>query len=239
MGRFGTAFARLSKRERMLVLGMFGSLFVAGVVILHLVMQSKITKLEEDVSAEQAALREIYRASDDYLAGKSRFDATRKRAAAASDVNLPTAIAGLSDEVTFEAVDPRNNPLGLKKLKEYLEFKPLREKAVGPHKKKAAPRKDTGDKKDASEKTAKEKKDAADKKESTEGYYQRDQEISLKEGVPFKSVYEFLEKLERSQDLLFVTELKLDRSRNDPERAALGKIVVSTYYYQSDTAASE
>ncbi len=239
MGRFGTAFARLSKRERMLVLGMFGSLFVAGVVILHLVMQSKITKLEEDVSAEQEALRVIYRASDDYLAAKSRFEATRKRAAAAGEVNLPTAIAGLSDEVTFEGVDPRNNPLGLKKLKEYLEFKPLREKVAGPHKKKTAPRKDTGDKKDAADKGAKDKKDAADKKEASEGYYQRDQEISVKEGVPFKAVYEFLEKLERSHDLLFVTELKLDRSRNDPERAALGKIVVSTYYYQSDTAASE
>lgn len=217
---------------------MFATVFVAAVVILHLVMQSKISKLEEDVSSEQDALRAIYLASDDYLAAKSRFEATRTRAAAAAEVNLPTAIAGLSDEVSFDAVDARNNPVGAKKLKEYLEFKPLREKPVGPHKKKVPPRKDPNDKTGGADKSGKDKA-AADKKESSEGYYQRDQEISLKEGVPFKAVYEFLEKLERSHDLLFVTELKLDRSRNDPERAALGKIVVSTYYYQSDTAASE
>ena len=237
MGRFGAAFARLSKRERILVIGMFGTLFVATVVILHLVMQSKISKLEDSLSSEQESLRAIYLASDGYLASKSRLDAARSRAKAAGEVNLPTSIAGISEQVLFDAVDPRNNPLGNKNLKEFLEFKPLREKAVGPHKKAAAKKPATAtDKKDTADKTGKDKSTADKKDASSEGYYQRDQEISLKEGVPFKSVYEFLEKLERSTDLLFVTELKLDRSRNDPERAGLGKIVVSTYYYQGDTA---
>ena len=91
-----------------------------------------------------------------------------------------------------------------------MDFKPPKEKAVGP------------------------KKKTTGKKQSTAGYYQKDQEITLKENIPLETVYELLEKIEESQDLLFVTDLRLERSRLDPERAGQGKIVVSTFFWQGD-----
>lgn len=212
MGRISQAFFRLSNRERVLVSAMLGTLVVALVAMFYLLLQGKIDRLEDNIAKQQDALRQLYAASGDFQAAKSRFDGTRALAKKNAELNLTTAVANVAERISFEAVDPRTGPLGKKQLKEYLEFKGTKEKQVGPKKKKPA-----------------------GGKQSTDGYVQRDQEITFKENIPFATLYELLERIEESKDMLFVTDLRIDRSRMDPERAGQGKIVVSTFFWQGDT----
>lgn len=211
MSRISQAFSRLSQREKILVSVMGVGLVLGVVTILNFVFQGKIDELEASIATETDSLRQIYASTDDYLEATKKFDATRKQALANAELNVATAIAEIADKITFEAVDPRTGPLGKKDLESFMDFKPPKEKSVGPK-----------------------KKTTSAKKTSTAGYYQRDQEITLKENIPFETVYTLLEKIEESQDLLFVTDLRLERSRLDPERAGPGKIVVSTFYWQGD-----
>lgn len=210
MSRISQAFSRLSQREKVLVSVMGAALVLGAVFIVHVLFQGKIDTLEENIAAETEALRQIYAATPEFLEAKKKFDATRTQALNNAELNVATAVAEIADKITFEAIDSRNGPQGKKDLEAFMDFKPPKEKAVGPKKK------TTG------------KKGAA-------GYYQKDQEITLKENVPFETIYELLEKIEESSDLLFVTDLRLERSRIDPERAGPSRIVVSTFYWQGET----
>lgn len=211
MSRMSQAFSRLSRREKVLVSAMGGVLVVGVVVALNLVFQGQIDELEANIATESDALRQIYASTPDYLAATKKFESTRKQALSNASLNVATAVAEIADKITFEAIDPRTGPIGKKDLEAFMDFKPPKEKAVGPK-----------------------KKAAAGKKASTAGYYQKDQEITLKENIPLETVYELLEKIEESENLLFVTDLRIERSRLDPERAGQGKIVVSTFFWQGD-----
>lgn len=212
MGRLSQAFFRLSKRERVLVSAMIGTLVIGLLLMLQLIFQAKIDRLEKNIADEQDTLRQIYAAAGDFRAAKDRFDQTREQAKRNAELNLTTAVAELADRISFEAVDPRSGPLGKRQLKEYLEFKGTKEKQVGPRK----------------------KRPTGSRTQVNDGYFQRDQEITFKENIPFATIYELLERIEESKDMLFVTDMRLDRSRLDPERAGQGKIVVSTFYWQGD-----
>ena len=166
MSRMSQAFSRLSQREKLLVSAMGGVLVIGVVVALNLVFQGQIDELEANVAAESDALRQIYASTPDYLAATKKFEATRKQALSNAELNVATAIAEIADKITFEAVDPRTGPIGKKDLESFMDFKPPQEKAVGP------------------------KKKTTGKKQSTAGYYQKDQEITLKENIPLETVYE-------------------------------------------------
>lgn len=210
MSRISQAFSRLSRREKVLVSVMGAALVLGAVFIVHFVFQGKIDTLEENIAAETDALRQIYAATPEFLEAKKKFDATRTQALNNAELNVATAVAEIADKITFEAIDARSGPQGKKDLESFMDFKPPKEKPVGP------------------------KKKATGKKQSAAGYYQKDQEITLKENIPFETVYELLEKIEESSDLLFVTDLRLERSRIDPERAGPSRIVVSTFYWQGE-----
>lgn len=210
MGRMNQAFSRLSQREKILVSVMGGALVLGVVFIVNMLLQGRIDTLQANIATENDALGQIYAATPGYLEATRRFDATRRQALSNAELNLATAVASIADKITFEAIDPRSGPIGRKDLEAFMDFKPPKEKAVGP------------------------KKKTTGKKQSTAGYYQKDQEITLKENVPLATVYELLEKIEESEDLLFVTDVRLERSRLDPERAGPGKIIVSTFYWQDD-----
>jgi len=210
MSRMSQAFSRLSQREKLLVSAMGGVLVIGVVVALNLVFQGQIDELEANIATESDSLRQIYASTPDYLAATKKFESTRKQALSNASLNVATAIAEIADKITFEAIDPRTGPVGKKDLESFMDFKPPKEKAVGP------------------------KKKTTGKKTSTAGYYQKDQEVTLKENIPLETVYELLEKIEESENLLFVTDLRIERSRLDPERAGQGKIVVSTFFWQGD-----
>ncbi len=211
MSTLSQAFSRLSQREKILVSAMGGALVIGLVVILNLVFQGQIDELETNIAAESDALRQIYASTPDYLEATRKFEATRQQALDNAQLNVATAVAEIAGKISFEAIDPRTGPVGKKDLEAFMDFKPAKEKSVGPK-----------------------KKTTGNKKASTAGYFQKDQEITLKENIPFETVYELLEKIEESQDMLFITDMRLERSRLDPERAGTGKIVVSTFFWQDE-----
>lgn len=208
MGRMSQAFSRLSQREKVLVSAMGAALVLTVVFLLNLLLQGKIDTLETNIAAETEALRQIYAATPEYLAQTERFEAQRKSAVENAELKIASVVAEIAEKLTFEAIDRRANSVGKKTVKDFMDFKPPKQKLVGS------------------------KKKTGSKKQSASSYWQRDQEISLTENIPLETFYQLLEKIEESPELLFVTELKIERSRLDPERTGTSKLVVSTYYWQ-------
>ena len=211
MSRVGTAFARLSKREKIMVVALGAAVFIGLLMFVNGIFQSKITKLEGDIATERDALRQMYASTESYLVASRRFEASRAQAVENAKLTLTTAVANLAVDISFDATDARNNPMGKKNLKEFLEFAALKEKPVGTR-----------------------KRDSKDKND--EGYVQRDQEFTLKGTVPFTAIYDLFEKIEESKDLLFVTEMRMERNNADAGRADNVKFTVSTFYFQEASA---
>ena len=135
MSRISQAFSRLSQREKVLVSVMGAALVLGAVSILYFVFQGKIDTLEEDIAAETDALRQMYAATPEFLDAKAKFDATRTQALNNAELNVATAVAEIADKITFEAIDARSGPQGKKDLEAFMDFKPPKEKPVGPKKK--------------------------------------------------------------------------------------------------------
>ncbi len=210
MGRMSAAFARLSKREKTLVSVMLGVLVFAVVFLLNLWLSSSVSSLEAAVAEEQRSLREIYASATGYLEAREKFEAKRKRAEQSAELNLTELIAEMAQQVSLESVDARNNPTGRKRLEEYLDYAPPKDTPLA--------RKRRGRDKD--------------KRDPLEHYYRRDVEVTVRDNATFGAMYELMERIERSRDLLFVTEVRIDRNKRNPDRAGRGKIVVSTYFYE-------
>ena len=71
------------------------------------------------------------------------------------------------------------------------------------------------------------------KKESEVGYYRRDQPITLSDTVEFKAIYELLEKVEISKQLMYVTDIEMTRDFQDGAVARKNAtFTVSTFYYK-------
>jgi hypothetical protein len=216
MRNMAAAFARLSPRERLLVSIMVGLVVGGGALLMHFHLQGKVNALETSITDGQAALRKLYSESDAFVVARQRFKANREVARARKDLNLTTAIAGVAGGVSFESTDASGNSLGTKQLKEYLEYAASKVKHLNVGNK---PR--TG----------------SSRTTPTDGYFQNEQEVKLSDGVPLVALYEFLEKLEKSPDGLFVTELRIERDARDALRAGRNtRIVVSTYYWVPESA---
>lgn len=212
MGRVSAAFGRLSKRERVLVSVMLAMLSLGVVFLLNVWLGSGVSRLRESVDKEQRSLETMYANATDFVAARRQVEARRSRAEQNAKLNITERIAHIAEQVSFESIDPRGNPAGRKKLAEFLDYAPPKDSALA-RKRKASSR----DK---------------DKHDGLEGYYRRDVDVTIRDNTTFDAIYELMEKIEESRDLLFITEIRLDRDKRRPERAGRGKVVVSTYYYE-------
>jgi len=212
MGRISAAFGRLSKRERVLVSVMLGLVGALVVFLLNVWLGSGVSRLEANVDKEQHSLEAMYAKATDFIAARRAVEARKTRAEENAKLNITEKIANIAEQVSFESIDPRGNPGGRKKLAEFLDYAPPKDNPL------ARKRKTSGKDKD--------KHDALD------GYYRRDVEVTVRDSTTFDAIYELMEKIEESQDLLFVTEIRLDRDKRRADRAGRGKVVVSTYYYE-------
>ena len=213
MGRISTAFGRLSKRERVLVSVMGGLAVVLIIFLLNLWLGSSVSRLESNVAKEQEALRAMYAQAGEFIEARKAVDARRARAEETAKLNVTEKIANIAEEVSFEAIDARNTPAGKKKLAEFLDYAPPKDTPLARKRKGSASR----DK---------------DKRDALEGYYRRDVEVTIRDFTTFDAIYELMEKIEESPDLMFVSEIRLDRDKRRADRAGRGKVVVSTYYYE-------
>ena len=72
-----------------------------------------------------------------------------------------------------------------------------------------------------------------DKKESDDGYYRRDQPITLSDPVTFEAIYALLEKIEKTSQLLYVTDIEMTREfANGYVARKNATFTVSTFYYK-------
>ncbi len=209
MAGLGGAFSRLSTREKYLVGGMLVVLFLALVFFVNLWLGGKVSALETNVEAERASLANIYGATDTYVGQRAKLKSSRDQAIANEKLNLATAIAQIANEINLESIDRYGNPEGQKRVKAFLEFKGEKETSLT-------------------------KRRRNSKNQSTAGYYRRSQEVTIKENATFNAIYELLEKVEENKSMLFVTGLRLERSRNHATRVRSGTIEVSTYFYKTD-----
>ncbi len=215
MGGLANAFSRLSQREKILIVTMVVLLVGSVIVITNLWFGSRVATLEEQISDDRTALRQIYDKAGKFIDSRNQ-DAELKQAAAENEaLNLKLAVNELAKRISFNAKDRRGEPAGSKKLADVMTFEQTQEVYLSKKKKKRRRGRDK------------------DKKESDDGFYRRDQPITLSDNVPFKAVYDLLEKLETSKEMLFVTDIDLTRDFQDGGLARKNaKVIVSTYYYK-------
>jgi len=204
----------MSRRERLLV-GLLVSLLVGAVIfVFYFIVGTEVSSLEERIGEDRKTLTEIYSKSHGFLAATAATEAMRDVAARNKDMNLKLAVNELAKRISFQARNRKGEIEGTKKLADVMQFDQTQETFLSKKKKK---------------RKAKGKK----KKDADTGYYRRDQPITLSDGVPFKAIYQLMEKIEETEDLLFVTEMDLTRDFQDGRIARKNaQIVVSTYYYK-------
>lgn len=208
------SLGRMSRRERLLV-GLLVSLLVGAVIfVFYFIVGTEVSSLEERIGEDRKTLTEIYSKSHGFLAATAATEAMRDVAARNKDMNLKLAVNELAKRISFQARNRKGEIEGTKKLADVMQFDQTQETFLSKKKKK---------------RKAKGKK----KKDADTGYYRRDQPITLSDGVPFKAIYQLMEKIEETEDLLFVTEMDLTRDFQDGRIARKNaQIVVSTYYYK-------
>ncbi|MGM0576682.1 MAG: hypothetical protein ACQEXJ_13215 [Myxococcota bacterium] len=215
MANLWTSFDRLSRREKILVGAMLALLLGTVFFLVNLWFGSSVSDLRAKVSEDRAALEEIYAKSDDWLSTKRRAERMRQMASRNQDLNLKLAVNELAKTISFQARDRRGEPAGIKKLSDVMQFDQTQESFL-------SKRQRRGRDKD---------------EESDKGYYRRDQPIALSDSVPFEAIYELMERVEESDQMLFVTDMEMTRDFQDGRIARKNaSMVVSTYYYKGAEA---
>jgi len=216
MGGLTAAFSRLSRREQVLVGTMVLVLIVSVIGLSFFMLGSEVSDLETRVAEDRENLEKIYARSASFLEAQSATNAMRESAAKNVELNLKLAINEIAKRINFEARNRRGEKDGQKSLSDVLQFDQTQETFLSKKKKKKR-------------KKAKQK----GKKESDVGYYRRDQPITLSDSVEFKAIYELLEKIETSEQLMYVTDIEMTRDFQDGAVARKNAtFVVSTFYYK-------
>ena len=209
------SLGRMSRRERLLVGLLIALLFGSVIFVFNFIVGTEVSSLEKQIGDDRETLTKIYAKSDAFLKATAATEAMREVAGKNTDLNLKLAVNELAKRISFQSRNRKGEIEGTKKLADVMQFDQTQETYLSKKKKK--------------KRKAKGKK----KKDDDSGYYRRDQPITLSDGVPFKAIYELLEKIEETDDLLFVTEMDLTRDFQDGRIARKNaQIIVSTYYYK-------
>jgi hypothetical protein len=211
------AFERLSKREKILVASMFGTLFLMVVAGLYLWLGATVGALQDEVTEGRESMARLYRLADQFQESKRESGRVQHLAEKNQDTNLKLAINDVAKGIGFEAVDVRGVKNGTtKKLADVIQYEQTHEDYLSDKKKRRRTK----------------------KKEEQIGFWRRDQKIRFSDAVPFDKIYRFLEHLERSDKMLFVTELDLRKQFQDGRYARKNAaITVSTFEYRGQEAA--
>lgn len=204
-GRFA-AFDRLSTREKLMVGGL-GAFFLVGVVlVVVLVVSSYLSGIEEEIADAEDKSKKLQAAASTYLEVKSKEEALLDLLQNNPIVSLRIPINNLAKSVTL----PDNTTLS-----DVIRFEgktvetPIA--AFGDKKGKKKPKKKGKGEEDTGPQTLK-----------------IEQDFEFRD-VPIASLFDFLENIEKSPDLLFVTKLEIRRKFGDYDKAQSAFVTVSTY----------
>ena len=211
MGRLSGAIDRLSGREKALVGTMVGLAVVLVVFLGYLFLGGGVSDLEDRIAEDRDSLAKIHAFSHKYMAAVKEKEATRNIAVTNADINLRLAINDIAKGISFQARGRDGNVEGTKKLSDVVQFDQINEQKLSKRKKRG--------------KRSKENQDV--------GYYRRDQPMTLSENVSFDAIYQLMERIEESDNLLYVTKLEFSRDFQDGRIARKNaSMVISTYFYQ-------
>ena len=217
MERILGAFGRMSRREQIMVSSLVGVFFLSTAGLGQLWLASELSELETKVEENRDALKTIYAGSAKFLLEKRDKDRMRDLAAKNVDLNLKLAVNEIAKKIEFTARDRRGEVTGKKKLSDVMQFDQTQEVYLEKKKKK---RRKKG--------AGKEKK-----KEEDVGYYRRDQPITLSDPVSFAAIYDLLEQIEKTEQLLFVTDIEMTREfANGYVARKNATFTVSTFYFK-------
>ena len=140
-------------------------------------------------------------------------DRQQNMAAKNRDTNIKLAINEIAKSVMFEDQRPKRDEEHppKKKLADVIQYEQTQETFLSKRKRRRRKGKDP-----------------------ELGYFRRDQKVKLSEVVPFRAVYDFLDRVERSDKMLFVTEVDLRRQYNNGLLARKNAaITIATFFYKA------
>ena len=114
-------FERLSDRERNLVLGGGSVLLLVALVLGVVLVQRRVTALEEEVTTGEAALAELTKQAPDYLRRKAERVATDAQLEKAAKESLQATVLNIAKEVSFDADDGEGGKSS-QKLSDVIKF---------------------------------------------------------------------------------------------------------------------
>lgn len=201
-GRFA-AFDRLSTREKLMVGGL-GTFFLVGIVaVVVLVVSGYLEGIEEEIAEGEAKSAKLQAAAETYLEMKAKEEAMLELLSSNPIVSLRIPINNLAKNVTLSDGKNLSDALRFEGKTVETPIAAFGEKKVKKKKKKGE--EDTGPK-----------------------TLRIEQDFELRD-VPIGALYEFLENIERSPELLFVTKLEIRRKFGDFDTAQSAFVTVSTY----------
>lgn len=202
-GRFA-AFDRLSTREKLMVGGL-GVFFLVGLMVaLVLVVSGYLSGIEDEIAEGEANSKKLQAAATTYLGVKAKEEALLDLLQNNPIVSLRIPINNLA-----KAVNLQDN----KTLSDLIRFEG---KTV------ETPIAAFGEKK------AKKKKKGKAEEDTGPQTLKIEQDFEFRD-VPIEALYEFLENIEKSPELLFVTKLEIRRKFGDYDLAQSAFVTVTTY----------
>lgn len=209
-GRFG-ALDRMSSREKWMVLGLVVGLVVVVVGAALWWFNSAMTELEEEIATNQDLMRSVESAAAEYASVRAKCDAIQEKIESSRIVSLRIPVNNIARNVVLS---------GGKKLADEIGSldKQVETPIAGVCEKKSEKQK---------KKRAKGKKGA-----DVEGSNLRVEQDFEFRSISIDALFDFLEGIERSEELLFVTRVDIARKFGQYDIAQTAQVTVATYKAQ-------
>lgn len=214
----GRWFARLSDRERKLVVGGGLMIFSAVIILTGLLVSRRVSALEEQVAGNSDALKEVLDLAPGYLDNRREEKAIDDQLKRAGSSSLQSTLLGIAKGVQFERKYTEGGT-STARLSDFVKFSNATEVLADLTKTRKGGKR---------RKKKKKKKGAAAQKQvflaSIEVVFDR---------IPDTALFQFMAKIEQHEEALFATSL--DISRESPNHQHFrAKLRVGQFKYGSE-----
>ncbi|NUN16012.1 MAG: hypothetical protein HUU55_20485 [Myxococcales bacterium] len=209
-GRFG-ALDRMSSREKWMVLGLVAGFVVVIVGAALWWFSSAMTELEDEIATNQELMREVETAAADYASVRAKCDAIQGKIESSRIVSLRIPVNNIARNVQLSGGKKLADEIGSLDKQVETPIAGVCEKKTEKQKKKRAKGKKGAD---------------------VEGSNLRVEQDFEFRGVSIDALFDFLEGIERSEELLFVTRLDISRKFGQFDVAQTAQVTVATYKAQ-------
>lgn len=206
-GKIDGVFARMSDRERRLVVG--GGLLIAGVLVVlaGVLVSRKVAALEETVATNDSALADIMDRAPQYLRNRREEKAIDEQLTRAANSSLQSTLLSIAKEIQFERKYSDEGGMQTARLSDFIKFANATEILAELTQKK--------------DKKRRKKKDKAAAKGERQVFLSSIEVIF--DRVPDTALFQFLAKVDSHSEALFGTSLDISREspNHDHFRAKL------------------